>query len=76
MTKMLEKQNHLKPKWDGIEEVVGVGGLGLRGMSTEIFFNISDELWGTRALAITLGKKEQNCLLDLFFFLPFFLVEE
>lgn len=44
MTKMLEKQNHLKTKWDGIEEVVGVGGLGLRGMSIEIFFSISDEL--------------------------------
>lgn len=44
MTKMLEKQNHLKTKWDGIEEVVGIGGLGLRGMSIEIFFSISDEL--------------------------------
>ena len=41
---MLEQQNHLKTKWVGIEGMIGVGDLGLRGMSVKgFFFNISDE---------------------------------
>lgn len=38
------------------------------------FFSISDELWGTGTVAIMLGKKEQNCLLDLFLLLPFLVI--
>ena len=38
--RMLEQQNHLKTKWVGIEGMIGVGGLGLRGMSVKGFFSI------------------------------------
>ena len=37
-TTVLEQQNHLKTKWVGIEGMIGVGGLGLRGMSVKGFF--------------------------------------
>ena len=37
-TTVLEQQNHLKTKWVGIEGMIGVGDLGLRGMSVKGFF--------------------------------------